>query len=80
MLQGQRLDKVDLPQPDGPMTERNSPGLTLNDTSSTAVTGPSGGVEAHNDIVHHQDGIIGCADGWPRHSLLRVIAAVVAAV
>src|SRR5262245_10280227 len=36
------LNKVDLPQPDGPMTDRNSPGRTLSDTSSTAVIGPSG--------------------------------------
>src|SRR6516165_289775 len=35
------LNSVDLPQPDGPMTERNSPDLTLNDTLSTAVIGPS---------------------------------------
>ena len=35
------LNRVDLPQPEGPMTERNSPGLTLNETSSTAVIGPS---------------------------------------
>src|SRR4051794_1676363 len=36
------LNKVDLPQPDGPMIERNSPCRTLNETLSTAVTGPSG--------------------------------------
>ena len=35
------LNKVDLPQPEGPITERNSPGLTSNETSSTAVIGPS---------------------------------------
>src|SRR4029077_7490710 len=35
------LNKVDLPQPEGPMTETNSPGLILNDTSSTATIGPS---------------------------------------
>jgi hypothetical protein len=32
---------VDLPQPDGPITDRNSPGMTLNDTSSTARRTPS---------------------------------------
>ncbi len=36
------LNSVDLPQPEGPMTERNSPGLTLKETLSTAVIGPSG--------------------------------------
>ena len=35
------LNKVDLPQPEGPITERNSPGLTLKEMSSTAVIGPS---------------------------------------
>ena len=30
------LNSVDLPQPDGPMTDRNSPGLTLKETLSTA--------------------------------------------
>src|SRR5580692_4127285 len=32
------LNKVDLPQPDGPITARNSPGATVNDTLSSAVT------------------------------------------
>src|ERR1700733_5745420 len=32
------LNRVDLPQPDGPMTARNSPGATVNDTLSRAVT------------------------------------------
>ena len=32
------LNKVDLPQPDGPITARNSPGATVNDTLSRAVT------------------------------------------
>ena len=35
------LNNVDLPQPDGPMIDTNSPGATLNDISSTAITGPS---------------------------------------
>src|SRR6185437_8782793 len=35
------LNSVDFPQPDGPITERNSPGLTANDTWSTAVIVPS---------------------------------------
>src|SRR4051794_397562 len=36
------LNSVDLPQPEGPMIERNSPGFTASDTWSTAVTGPPG--------------------------------------
>src|SRR5580658_4899674 len=35
------LNKVDLPQPDGPITARNSPEATLNDTLSSAVRLPS---------------------------------------
>src|SRR5262245_37226693 len=35
------LNSVDLPQPDGPISETNSPGATSNETSSTAVTPPS---------------------------------------
>src|ERR1700675_1409686 len=35
------LNKVDLPQPDGPMIDTNSPGAIENDTSSTAVIIPS---------------------------------------
>src|SRR5262245_60092699 len=36
------LNRVDLPQPDGPITPRNSPGATDSETPSTAVTTPSG--------------------------------------
>src|SRR4249919_1412090 len=36
------LKRVDLPQPDGPMTDMNSPGRTLSETLSTAIIGPSG--------------------------------------
>src|SRR5262249_43314222 len=36
------LNKVDLPQPEGPITPRNSPGATESETPSTAVTTPSG--------------------------------------
>src|SRR6202171_3627404 len=35
------LNKVDLPQPDGPMIDTNSPGAIENETSSTAVITPS---------------------------------------
>src|SRR6185295_19741377 len=35
------LNSVDLPQPDGPISDTNSPGMTSNDTSSTAVMPPS---------------------------------------
>ena len=34
------LSSVDLPQPDGPMSETNSPGCTSSDTSLTASTAP----------------------------------------
>src|SRR5215510_5394638 len=36
------LNRVDLPQPEGPITPRNSPGATESETPSTAVTTPSG--------------------------------------
>ena len=45
------LNSVDLPQPDGPITDKNSPGLTLNETSSTAMIGAFRRVEAHDDVV-----------------------------
>src|SRR5215475_3382136 len=35
------LNSVDLPQPDGPMIDTNSPLSTAKETSSTAVSGPS---------------------------------------
>src|SRR4029077_10962030 len=35
------LNSVDLPQPEGPMIETNSPAAMENDTSSTAVITPS---------------------------------------
>ena len=35
------LSKVDLPQPDGPMMETNSPGRTTRSVSSTAGMAPS---------------------------------------
>ena len=36
------VEQVDLPQPDGPITPKNSPGWTDSDTLSTAVRTPSG--------------------------------------
>src|SRR5215510_11888173 len=36
------LNRVDLPQPEGPITPRNSPGATDSETPSTAVMTPSG--------------------------------------
>ena len=36
------LNRVDLPQPDGPITPRNSPGMTSSETWSMAVSTPSG--------------------------------------
>ncbi len=53
------LKSVDLPQPDGPMTDRNSPGWTLNETLSTAVIGPSGVSNCTTMLVRHQDGVVG---------------------
>src|SRR4051794_19268146 len=35
------LNSVDFPQPEGPITDRNSPGATASETWSTAVTLPS---------------------------------------
>src|SRR5260221_3429726 len=35
------LNSVDLPQPEGPMIETNSPGATRSETSSTARMSPS---------------------------------------
>src|SRR5258707_13565427 len=36
------LNKVDLPHPEGPITDTNSPGATVKETWSTAVRMPSG--------------------------------------
>src|SRR5262249_23983873 len=36
------LNSVDLPQPEGPITARNSPARTLSETWSRATSGPSG--------------------------------------
>src|SRR5258708_30883934 len=36
------LNRVDLPQPEGPITDTNSPGATAKETWSTAVRMPSG--------------------------------------
>src|ERR1700722_4397555 len=36
------LNRVDLPQPDGPITARNAPGATVKEMWSTATIGPSG--------------------------------------
>ena len=37
-----RFRRVDLPEPEGPMTEMNSPRFTWNETPSSAVTSPAG--------------------------------------
>src|SRR5262249_3035985 len=42
------LKSVALPQPEGPITPTNSPGVTDSDTPSTAVTTPSG---VSNDLT-----------------------------
>ncbi len=53
------LNSVDLPQPDGPMIETNSPGATLNEMSSTAVIGPSRGDEALGDALDVEQARVG---------------------
>ena len=63
------------------MTERNSPGLHLErdvvDRSDRAFRR----VVAHDDVVHHQDGVIDLRSGGQHcYSLLRVMATVMAAV
>ena len=73
------LNSVDLPQPDGPITDRNSPGRTSNDTSSTAITGPSAVSKRTLMSVRRQDGVSAAGTAM-RQSPLRVMAAVVAAV
>ena len=45
------LNSVDLPQPDGPITARNSPGATSNEMWSTAVRTPSRRLEVLDDVV-----------------------------
>ena len=76
------LNKVDLPQPDGPITERNSPGLTLNETSSTAMIGPSGVSKRTTMLSTTRMASVlrRCRARPSRYSLLRVITAVMAAV
>ena len=64
------------------MTDRNSPGLTPNETSSTATTGPSD-VSKRTTMsstfrMASFNGLEG--EGDMDYSLLRVMAAVVAAV
>ena len=49
------LNRVDLPQPDGPITAKNSPGATSNETLSSAITRPFGRVEPHDDVFDDQD-------------------------
>ena len=78
------LNRVDLPQPEGPMTERNSPGLTLKETLSTAAIGPSGVSKrttmSSTTRMASSDWLADAADIRSAYSLLRVITAVIAAV
>src|SRR5215831_9865576 len=75
------LNSVDFPQPEGPITERNSPGRTLSETLSTAVIGPSGVSKRTTIWSATRIGSPDAAAAAIRlYSLLRVIAAVVAAV
>jgi hypothetical protein len=48
------LNSVDLPQPDGPITARNSPGATSNEMWSTAVTTPSASRMLHDVVDDEQ--------------------------
>ena len=45
------LSSVDLPQPDGPMIETNSPGLTLIEAFVTASTGAVDRLEAQREVA-----------------------------
>ena len=75
------LNRVDLPQPDGPITERNSPGLTVERDVVDRDDRAFRRLVAHDNVVHRQDGVA-LRVSWPawRYSLLRVITAVMAAV
>src|SRR5438105_11663391 len=57
------LNKVDLPQPDGPITDKNSPGATVKEILSTAVSTPSG---VSNRLTMSSTTRIGIADCWSR--------------
>src|SRR5882724_1994739 len=57
------LNKVDLPQPEGPMTDKNSPGATVKEILSTAVSTPSG---VSNRLTMSSTTRIGFADCWSR--------------
>ncbi len=52
------LNRVDLPQPDGPITERNSPGLTLKRDVVDRGERTVRRLEALDDVVHHEDGVV----------------------
>src|ERR1700683_2020957 len=62
------LNKVDLPQPDGPITARNSPGATVNDTLSSAVT-PSSALPKRmtmSSTVNNAGPLSACGSGITR--------------
>ena len=52
------LNSVDLPQPDGPITPRNSPGATVSETLSTAVSDAVRRLEPLDDVVDDQDRLL----------------------
>ncbi len=77
------LNRVDLPQPEGPITDRNSPGLTPKETSSTATIAPSAVSKRtmmSSTTRMELSARRGDADDMAAYSLLRVITAVIAAV
>ena len=49
---------VDLPQPDGPMSETNSPAATVRSMSSSAVTSPRRGTENDLPDAAGLDGVV----------------------
>ena len=74
------LNNVVLPQPDGPITERNSPGATFKEISSTAVIGPSGVSKRTTILSTTRMALSVRLVSGGIYSLLRVITAVMAAV
>ena len=63
------LSSVDLPQPEGPMSETNSPGCTLSETSldrlDRAVVAPK--IDAHvADVDETLVDVVGCVDDGHR--------------
>ena len=54
------LRKVDLPQPDGPITATNSPGFTSRSTSRSAVVSTSVGAIDFAQMLQRDHACSGC--------------------